>query len=273
MGGGCAFTDRPEAVRRVHLGRSFYEALCSVLLHHECEKGVRLYQRLQEVGITRTQDIDTGITLLDYALFQAPPTAEVMDVWALGLEQCKTDKDLMEVATVAQFGSGRDWLWRLIEQGVRSQVPLERSRSMTLLAFVERQEAKELLDALSRNVSGTWVRQLLMISQRQWETNAWAKHWFRRFLLLDDDTVAWASFRLFLKCVDSRYWLWRQDMKAETDCCETDPCYSKMERRWAFVRDNISTLTNKIRENEKSLEKQFLGQDTLSIRHQVWPWL
>jgi hypothetical protein len=181
------------------------------------------------------------------------------------VEQCQTDRELMELAIVSQHGNGQDWLWSYIQEGVRSPVPLQKSYSMTLLAFIEGEEARTLLNTLLEDQPDTWVKQLLETSLRRCQMNAWAKHWFRRFLCADDDVTAWASFRLFLQCVDSRFWLWQRQIKNEVTSS------ANIERRWTFLEDNLDTLKNMIRKNEEPLEKHFLGQKIL--QNQVWPWM
>jgi hypothetical protein len=252
-----AFAEHPEAVRRLYLGASFYGALCIMLLRNAPDKGVALYWRLEEVGV--------AVRVLDYALFRCPPTAETKNAWEGKLEGCRTDRELMELAIVAQQGNGQDWLWSRTKQGVQSPVPLEKARSMTLLGFMETEEALELLNRLLEDQPDTWAKRLLEKSSKRWNANAWTKHWFRRFLSADDNVTAWASFRLFLQRVDSRLWLWGQQVKAELDS------NAKIEGRWIFFEDNSDTLENRIRKNEQSLEREFLGQKVL--QGQVWPWM
>lgn len=261
-----AFAEHPEGVRRLHLGRSFYGALCTMLLRNASDKGAALYWRLEEVGSAiRVIDRNSKIRLLDYALFEAPPIAEMKSAWERKIEGCDTDRELMGIAFVAQHGSGQEWLWSRVKQGVQSSVPLEKSRSMTLLGFMETEEAAELISTLLEKQPNTWVKRLLETSLQRWQTNAWAKHWFRRFLSADDDVTAWASFRLFLQRADSRFWLWREQVTAELDSG------TKAEERWTFFKDNLDTLENRIRKNEQSLERHFLGQKVL--QSQAWPWM
>jgi len=263
---GTALQETPEAVRVLTLGRSFYEALCSVLLHHAPAKGVCLYWRLKEVGGGFiTLEADSRIQLLDYTLFQAPSTEETRQAWKRKLEQCHTDRELMQVAIVAQAGRGREWLWSYVERRVRSPIPLERSRSRTLLAFIEGKEALDLLSELISAKPAGWMKSLLQMSLQRWQLNDWAKHWFRKFLQDADDVIAWASFRLFLKCVDTRFWRWREQIEAEATL-NVDP-----ERRRAFLEANLDGIRKVIRKNEKPLRESFLGQKVR--QNQAWPWM
>jgi hypothetical protein len=210
-------------------------------------------------------DHRTKIHLLDYALFKAANTTEVQNAWQHRLEQCKTDRELMEIAILAQLGNGREWLWSNVTNGIQSAAPLEKSRSISLLAFVDTEEAFQLLNTLLQNAPDTRIKKLLELSVQRWQVNNWAKDWFRRFLSTADDAVAWASFRLFLQCVDTRFWHWQEQVKAQTAFDK------KVEQRWLFFEDNLDTIRNRIRKNEQELEKHYFGQKIL--QRQAWPWM
>lgn len=260
-----ALADTDDAVRRIRLARSFYEALCTVLLRREPDIGSQLYWRLDTSGGITVRDAHSKIRVLNYALFKAPATDGIQDTWKRRLEQCTTDQELMQVAIVAQHGNGRNWLQSYIEQRVHSSAPLEKSRSFTLLGFTEAEEGFEVLSELLKTEPDPWIKDLLRTSLRRWQTNAWAKHWFRRFLIIDDSVAAWAAFRLLLQCVDSRFWLWQQDIQSEVGNS------TQLEKRIAFLKDNLDTIEKKIRKNEESLKKYLFGQKTKS--GQAWPWM
>jgi hypothetical protein len=235
-----------------------------VLLTEVPDKGLELYWRLKETNIgARVIDHNSKIQLLDYSLFKIPDTPQARNAWQQKLEQCQTDRDLMEIAILAQFGNGSDWLWLYIQDRVHSPIPLEKTRAMAMLAFID--NAYKLLKTLLKNPPDTWEKQLLELSLQRWQMNDWAKYWFHRFLRADDDVEAWASFRLFLRCVDTRFWHWEERIKAEVEINKT------IERRWIFFEDNLDTVHNRIRKNEQDLKKHYLGQKILN--RQAWPWM
>ena len=88
------------------------------------------------------------------------------------------------------------------------------------------------------------------------------EEWFRRFTTRPDTEGAFAAFRLFLRCVDRRYWVWRGRIVE-------DARLSAVRRRYLAVsRDEIERA---IKENEKDLEKRFLGTEI--PENSVHPWL
>jgi hypothetical protein len=262
-----ALADTDDAIRHIWLARSFYDALCTTLLKCEPSTGSRLYWRLLDAsGGTTVRHARSKIPILDYALFKAPATEDIKDTWKRKLEQCTTDRELMQIVIVAQRGNGREWLESYIQQRVDSSAPLEKSRAFTLLGFVDTDESFKLLNQLIDTEPDTWMKDLLKTSLGRWQTNTWAKHWFRRFLAVDDDLVAWAAFRLFLQCVDSRFWLWQQDVQSEIENSG-----AQLEKRLAFFDDNSHTLEQRIRKKEETLKKHLFGQKILS--NQAWPWM
>lgn len=172
-----ALSEQPDATRRLQVGSTFYEALCETLLQVDPERGLALYWHLQTVPrFVSTQDSNSKILLLDYALFRASSTVIVQQAWEQRLEQSTTDQELLTVVIAAQAGQGRDWLWSYIVHGLQSDVPLAYMRALTLLSLVDTEASYERLSALQTQVPDTWVRKLVNTSLERWQRNAWAKH-------------------------------------------------------------------------------------------------
>jgi len=88
-----------------------------------------------------------------------------------------------------------------------------------------------------------------------------SKHWFSRFLTVENEIQSWAAFRLFLKCADRRFWIWQKEFPKDISS----------GKRWEFFGDNLEHVSREIEKNEKSLPENFLGQKVLA--NQVWPWI
>jgi hypothetical protein len=249
-----------EYIRR---GSSFYDALCTALLEKQTKKGVDLYWRLQDSGTRiRTVDSDTEIDLLDFALFNTSPREELMSTWQRALEECKSDQELQEVALLAQYGTGRDWLWTYISSRIDSAVPLDRARSRVLLGFMSGEPAQLAIESLLQSDANSWQLRLVTTAKKRQDRREWAKHWFGEFLMAENDDSAWASFRLLLRCVDSSFWFWRDSAQANL---------SLDVRRRIFLEDSEPDLQRAIRENENEASESFLGQKIL--KRQTWPWM
>ncbi len=255
-----------NATRLLALGRSFYEALVEVLLDRMPEKGVLLYRKLNaNTNAMHFLTAGTRIPLIDYALFRSSPVDVVLDAWNGRLKRCKTDRELLEIGILAQEGKAVPWLWSQINRGLKSSVPIDQGRAIMLLAFIDTDEARELLQRRLSPDPQAWVDHVVAEAWSLWQRNGWAKHWFCRFLTIADDTESWAAFRLFLKCVDSRFWIWQKKLKKDNEPDSTNG------KRWSFVADNLQNVANNVEKNEESIRERFLGQKILS--GQVWPWI
>jgi hypothetical protein len=244
---------------------SFYSTLCSVLLERQPAKGVELYSRLQEVaGRTRVVDRDTKIDLLDFALFDATPSEAMTGVWRRELERCDTDREIMKIALLAQHGTGGDWLRSYVWERIDSRVPVDKARAIVLSGFLDDHQSLEVIRRLARSEFEVWPVELARSAEERRDRNSWAKYWFHRFLMEDDDTTAWAAFRLLLRCVDSRFWFWREQV-------EKDSGDEIRHGRETFLNCNHDDIRNSIRDNEKDVAEQFLGQQIMG--RQVWPWM
>ncbi len=251
--------------RLLKLGRSFYEALCSVFLQKSADEGIRLYWELKNHTSLNIIDYQSEIGVLDIELFKATKADSIESAWAQRLEQCKSDRELLEVAITAQMGNGKEWLWDFTQEELRSNSPFSRSRAIRILGFIDSDEAGLVLDSLRNEVPDTWRRELVIKSLRDWRENGWAKHWFRAFLREEDPILAWRSFRLFLVCVTGMFWIWRKYVIDEfEDSHQLTKCLS-------FLSDNLDTIKNRIKKNEKDLNENYLAQKVL--KGQVWPWM
>jgi hypothetical protein len=252
-----------ETIRR---GGAFYSALCAVFLKEQADKGITLYSRLQEIDSRiRIVDEDTQLELLDFALFEATSSAEVENAWRRELERCDTDQELMRITLLAQYGTAGDWLRSYVNERLHSTVPLDKARAIVLSGFLDDQQLLDVTRQLEQSQPDYWPGELAKTAVRRRSRNSWAKHWFTYFLTAVDDTVAWASYRLFLRCVDSRFWFWREQAEAESGGAGIK------SRREMFFNCNHDDLCNAIKANEKDMAEQFLGQKIK--RRQVWPWM
>ena len=137
-----------------------------------------------------------------------------------------------------------------------------------LLSCIPSDEAFDRIKLLSREShDDSWLRSYFEKAKEFWQRNGWAKHWFTRFWDTTNDEVAWSSFRLFLSCVDSRFWFWKDEVELESVATDADT----KRRRQIFYESNISTIQNRIRDNEKNLRKYYLSQKVL--QGEIWPWM
>jgi hypothetical protein len=258
--------DEPIARKLLVLARSFYESLCEILLNISAEKGILLYRQLTDKGsAVRFLASGTRIPIIHCALFRSKPVEPIVEAWDLRVKDCKTDRELLEIAIAAQEGGATDWLWRTIKDGLNSNVLLDQARSVMLLAFLEGDQSAQMLRERRKTDPETLIDKLVTEAWQLSQKNTWAKHWFSRFLSAGESTLAWASFRLFLGCVDSRFWVWQKDFPKDPEPTSLN------HQRWQFCIENFQKIALKIDKNEKSLRETFLRHRILG--NQVWPWM
>ena len=126
-----------------------------------------------------------------------------------------------------------DWLYRVIEKWLNSNRMFDQARALRILGFLDEKTVKKKLQTwINNNKPDSWVKQVAEISLKTFEKNEWAKWWFRDFCTHEDNIRAWGSFKVFLRCVDSRFWLWRKSLIDRID---------KADRK-QFYEENIENI-------------------------------
>jgi hypothetical protein len=247
--------------RIIALCRGFYEKLCAALLDYEPESGASLFRVLRTYDTIRLNDSDTRLPILLIDLFAAKNSESVMELRNSILEDCCTDMALFEVSILSALGGADVWLKQKIETLRNSDWDYDRARAWILEGYSLSLEARERLQEFVAGGENSWVRDIAELALRNQTRNTYARHWFERFLAEADRIKAWAAFRLFLRCVDRRFWLWLPDMPLN----DAEPW-----KRDAFAanRAEICTMTEK---NEKEWQDTLVGHKIHP--DQLWPWM
>jgi hypothetical protein len=179
-------------------------------------------------------------------------------LWDEYLESASSDRDLLVLAGLAQAGSAGPWLEGRLAAGLTSDNPFRKTRAVLLRGFLDSAEAPQEPSAAPTDAID-WQREQHERALEYWRYNRWAKTWFQRFVSEGPESDALGAFRLFLRCVDGRYQLWRRSaMIGITD------------HRLRFLASCDDQIERAIRKNEEDLRKQFLGMRV--AERQVWPW-
>jgi len=263
---GPALRGGMEGERLLSLGQGFYEGLCRVLFEQNNPAALALNKRLrQTLGLIRRQDPKTQIAHLDYDMFLGPQTAEAKSRWQERLRECKTDRELFEVNMASRLYQGESWILSEIEEGLRSDLPLNRARSLALAGLVDSERAHDFLKPHSKPEPEAWLDLVAAKALARHCKNRWAKYWYRELISNKDEAKAWAAFRLFLCCVDSRFWQWQDSVDSEV------PFNSLRGQRLKYVEDNFDAIAKRILENEKDYRETFLNSKVMT--HEANPWM
>ncbi|PWB47084.1 MAG: hypothetical protein C3F18_12260 [Nitrosomonadales bacterium] len=243
------------------LCRGFYEKLCSALLAHAPQEGLQLFRVLatqSTIRITAAR-LDLRVLLLD--VFAAPASPEVEQILHEQIEAASTDFDLFEFALYSQYGERNDWVRNVAKNWIASGEGYDKARGLSLLGFSAAATDGDSLAEWISDHPDSWLRDVAEESRRRHQRHIWARRWFERFLTRKDRCEAWAAFRLFLHCVDRRFWLWFSD----SDLGKIEP--------WKHdaITMNLGAIESTCKSNEKNWQDSFLGQKVKP--DELWPWM
>lgn len=178
--------------------KSFYASVCASLFEIDPLKGVELFKEMK----SSSKDI-----FAVYAVQSGDEHPDVAQLWRNMIGECNTDFELLELAMIVQQKGQISWLNKIINDGLDSPKPLERARATVLQGFLEDDEVGASLEKQLHALPKSWIRSVSEYSLQNWQRNKWAKHWFLQYLEEKDNVKAWAAFKLFLKCVDRRFFV------------------------------------------------------------------
>ncbi len=239
--------------------QGFYESLCEVLLEQQPEQGEQLFWWLDNNNHHRRFDGKT-------VSFQAADSPEVHSIRRVLLNRIVTDDELFQVVFLAQKHGRHEWLDETITTYLKSDFGLDTAKGLFMLGFMDDSSAGERLDTWIAEKQPSWLHSCAQQAKIIHEHNQWAHHWFKRFVNHRDTLQAWAAFRLFLRCVDRRFWLW-----GEKIIYSQDVPYERFEH----YRACRNFIVKAIKKNEEKapfeLKKCLVG---CRVREkQLWPWL
>ena len=239
------------------------ESLCEILLEEDPERGVELFQALiAQRQYVRTIDDITDVDVLAFILFKLPRSTYIevlLDDW---INRCNTDKALFELALAASAVHNYEALTQLIKDGLASQAPVKRAVALGLAGFaIYNSHSASLLESVPLHPEG-WLHAVRDRARHHLDRDRWAQEWFYRFASNPDAESSFAAFRLFLCCVDRRYWIWKDDKLRSISLSSV---------RQQFLTGNQRQIHRAIEENERQFEKRFLGSEIPEGK--VRPWL
>jgi hypothetical protein len=232
-----------------------YRLLCEILLNKNLEPGEKFF-----LWMVNKKSIDFS------PIFKSANSEAVLRVRRFILNKALKDNDLFEIAFLAQKHDRHEWLEEVITTYLDSDFALDNAKGLFLLGFMDNPSAGERLDAWIAEKKPSWLHDCARKAKIIHERNQWAHHWFEQFITHEETLQAWAAFRLFLRCVDRRFWLWGEEM---IDSPEVP--YERFEH-YRACRESI---VKAIKENEEKspfeLKKHLVGWKVQ--KDQLWPWL
>ena len=193
----------------------------------------------------------------------ATGSQEVEWLLAICIEDAVTDAEISSFTRMAEARGQGAWLRRTAASLLDSVSTWRRGRGIALAALGDftSEDFEPFVQALAADRSWLqWRRQDLI----KWhEQNLWARHWFKAFLTAEAEDAALSTFRLFLRVVDGRFWLWRQSMKQS--------CSAVREQRLRFLAASEDEIEKRIESAERGRKDTFLGEKTAS--GEIYPFI
>jgi hypothetical protein len=261
-----------EALRRgrpvMRLSQGFCFALTEALLDGiDPVLGVELWRAsAEDIGRAWHGHLDAEIQWHTLVLFRSTSSPGLDDLRIARLRSCTSDIALLDLATSALLEGRGDWIAEQCRRMAAEPRAWRRAQGLALLAFAD-VTTEEWDDAYSASrLEGTFLTWSHGNLRSHVERNAWAKHWYGEFFGRVDADLSWAAFRLFLRCVDKRFFAWVRMVEDRAQ-----PAATVAEERRRFVRTAMPSIGRAMKENQKDLERRFL-----SIRFEeggIAPWI
>lgn len=235
------------------LCEGFYQSLCAALVNTEPSIGFKLWRWIRRghrsINFMEYRASTDWMTCLPFA---AQPSEEAETARAELIDPCYSDIELLRLANAACAYGQQDWVLKRVRQLIKSPQLWRRAKGLMLICLADTDANIDELVSLS-DIDGTWISERLPTIKYFHDRNGWAKYWYRRFLNIADNDDAFASYHLFLKCVDRRCHLWMDILETERESGD-----DTVQRRIKFRLTNEEQLKRAIEENEKDLKDHFL---------------
>lgn len=256
-------TNNAQGQRLLAMCQGLYEGLCAALMNHVPETGIALLQAIIANRSTRLVDSLTGIRYLYFDLILATDSPQILHQREEMLNGCYSDKALFEIIYLAQWCGKTEWINAVITRWIESDSDYDIARGLRSLGFSNDAEHGRQIQSWIDEHGRSWLMDVARDALKSHKRNSWAHTWFERFVEEDDRVKAWAAFRLFLRCVDKRFWIWGDKLIADAADFEG-------WKNDAYLA-NIGAIKDAIKENEKKLKETFISQKV--NENQLWPWM
>ena len=170
------------------------------------------------------------------------------------LDACYSDFDLLELSPAALAYKQDEWLISQSRQLIDSPNLWKRAKGITLCCLSDTPDDIVYNLITVANINATWVDGVLPKLKEYHNNNKWAQYWYRKFLKAESTDVSWCAFRLFLKCVDRRWYTWVRKIEDEFD-----QSLPQIDWRIRFRKTLNEKIKHSIEESEKKLKEVFLS--------------
>jgi len=245
-----------------------YEALCEAFFLKRDTRASELYSTLRDATQQKLPILRDHIgDALPLLLFRVD-VDEVRSERRAWYRACGSDLALLDFAKAARQYGREDFLAGLVQEGLSSPRYHDKAKAISLAGWCgTAPELRSLLEDLPPEPESwfDWLKEHALSRIRKED---WTRSWLEKFLSARSLAESFAGFRLFLHCVDRRYYAWSDQVTAAV--AKTG---ITVQRRLRFLRTNHREVDKAIQTNEKSLDKYFLSLPIPGERLSPWAGL
>jgi hypothetical protein len=188
-------------------------ALCLAVAVAETKPGLarRLFEFAGEGGgyLTLTHGLSKR-TLDTLSLWEAADDGDLDDLRISRLENHLTDGAIAEEVLAATTAGRRDWLEQYVREQLMAPEPVRVARALMIVGYGEPSDwALALLK--THAAQHGFLGRVATVALAAYERNVWARHWWTMMQEAASYEAYWAASILFLKVVDGRVDVWRDE--------------------------------------------------------------
>lgn len=235
----------------LYRGSNFYLSLVRALFRKSSQYAVPLWEELKQTKtLISFKDRNIRFDGLEILLLEAPLSAETLQVKNRYVDECWLDDKLRGITIAARMFDQEGWLHKVIENYISSDQLWQKAKGLTLASFAGFSEDKWEKLYSKANVEHTWVDDLSQKMRENRENEDFAKHWYREFWEKQNADESWAALQILKLCIDSRFWLWKDEIESEFDM--NAPLYDFRSRYVEYISNDLQEI---IKKNEKRLKE------------------
>lgn len=200
------FVDIDE--RKLPIVHNVVLSLAHALAKKAPDRAKKLFRRIENTcPLIRFTFGRAGVQFDEIATWAGVSNPVMDDLRFKRLDRAGTDHDLSIEVLAALLSGQRELLVTYIEAKLRKEEPAEIARGIMVAGFSDQ---SELNDEILKKYEGSdgLIGSALKAAKYAYERNVWARYWFEKICLTNENSVFWRYAVLFNRIVDGRFDVW-----------------------------------------------------------------
>ena len=194
----------------------------------------------------------SGVLLDSMAIWAGVRNAVMDELRYARLDRMRTDHDLANEVLVALLNGQQELLTEYIEIKLNKGEPAENARGIMVAGFSDQSAFNDEVIKRYENSAGL-IGSAQKAAKYAYKRNVWARHWYQKMCLAEENNDFWRFSLLFLKIVDGRLAVWRSVFS------------QKGSPIMSFGSAIDSELKNRFNRCKNDREKKLFGSDAPAL--------